>query len=72
MGVTGSNQRYGDKEWLGFWGEDLEITIDLGKLTTIKTFSSRFITLQDNGFMLQKNEPLQLYRWEKICSFKER
>ena len=41
-GVNGSNQRYGDKEWLGFWGEDLEITIDLGELKTIKTFASRF------------------------------
>ena len=41
-GVNGSDQRYGDKEWLGFWGDDLEITIDLGELTTIKTFKSRF------------------------------
>ena len=41
-GVNGSNQRYGDKEWLGFWGENLEITIDLGELKTIKTFASRF------------------------------
>ena len=41
-GVNGGNQRYGDKEWLGFWGEDLEITIDLGELKTIKTFVSRF------------------------------
>ena len=41
-GINGSDQRYGDKEWLGFWGDDLEITIDLGELTTIKTFKSRF------------------------------
>ena len=41
-GINGSDQRYGDKEWLGFWGDDLEITINLGELTTIKTFKSRF------------------------------
>jgi len=41
-GVNGNNQRYGDKEWLGFWEEDVEITIDLGELTTIKTFETRF------------------------------
>jgi hexosaminidase len=28
-GVRGSEIRYGDSEWLGFWGDDLEITIEL-------------------------------------------
>lgn len=27
-GIKGSDSRYGDSEWLGFWGEDLEIEIE--------------------------------------------
>ena len=27
-GIQGNDSRYGDKEWLGFWGEDVLITID--------------------------------------------
>ncbi len=41
-GVSGSNSRYGDKEWLGFWGDDLEIIIDLGKITEINSIETRF------------------------------
>jgi len=45
-GVQGSNSRYGDKEWLGFWGDDLEITIDLLKETEINSISFRFYNAQ--------------------------
>ena len=41
-GISGSDTRYGDKEWLGFWGEDLEIIIDLGVETNIRKLSTRF------------------------------
>ena len=41
-GIAGSSKRYGDKEWLGFWGEDIEITIDLGEEIDIKTIETRF------------------------------
>jgi hexosaminidase len=41
-GISGNNKRYGDKEWLGFDGEDVEITIDLEKETAIKSISIRF------------------------------
>lgn len=41
-GILGSSKRYGDKEWLGFWGEDIEITIDLGEEVDIKTVKTRF------------------------------
>ena len=41
-GISGSNKRYGDKEWLGFSGKDLEITIDLGKATQINSIATRF------------------------------
>ncbi len=41
-GIQGSDQRYGDKEWLGFWGDDVKITIDLGEIKTINTLKTRF------------------------------
>ena len=41
-GISGNDKRYGDKEWLGFSGEDLEITIDLGKETEIHSIETRF------------------------------
>ena len=41
-GISGSDTRYGDKEWLGFSGEDIEITIDLGKETEINSIETRF------------------------------
>ena len=41
-GIQGSNKRYGDKEWLGFWGDDLEITIDFGKEIEINSVNLRF------------------------------
>lgn len=41
-GISGNNKRYGDAEWLGFWGEDIEITIDLGKFKRINSLSTRF------------------------------
>jgi hexosaminidase len=41
-GVNGSNTRFGDKEWLGFWGDDLEITITFPEPTKINKISTRF------------------------------
>jgi hexosaminidase len=41
-GVSGSDARYGDKEWLGFWGEDIEITIDLNEEKKINSVETRF------------------------------
>ena len=41
-GISGSDERYGDKEWLGFWGEDIEITIDLGEETEVNSIETRF------------------------------
>ena len=40
--VKGSDTRFGDKEWLGFWGDDVEITIDLGENTEVTSVSTRF------------------------------
>jgi hexosaminidase len=41
-GISGSDTRYGDKEWLGFWGEDVEIRIDLKEETKLNSISLRF------------------------------
>ncbi|MBA6151130.1 beta-N-acetylhexosaminidase [Gelidibacter maritimus] len=41
-GITGSDTRVNDKEWLGFDGIDLEITIDLGEEMTISSIETRF------------------------------
>ena len=41
-GIQGNNKRYGDKEWLGFAGEDVEITINFNKPTEINSISTRF------------------------------
>ena len=40
-GISGSDSRYGDKEWLGFLGEDIEIEIDLGKEMEINSIETR-------------------------------
>lgn len=41
-GISGNNKRFGDKEWLGFSGDDVEITIEFDKPTEINSISTRF------------------------------
>ena len=41
-GIRGSDSRYGDSEWLGFWGEDLEINIELDLEQQITWVSTSF------------------------------
>lgn len=41
-GVLGSNDRYGDAEWLGFSGKDFKAVIDLGATDTISSVKFRF------------------------------
>jgi hexosaminidase len=41
-GIQGSDSRFGDKEWLGFWGEDLEVTVNFTKETEINMVTLRF------------------------------
>ena len=41
-GIQGSDKRYGDKEWLGFWGEDVSITMDLKAKKSIHSITTRF------------------------------
>ncbi|MAD98101.1 MAG: beta-N-acetylhexosaminidase [Flavobacteriaceae bacterium] len=41
-GISGSNKRYGDTEWLGFSGNDLEISIQFKEPTEITSIATRF------------------------------
>jgi hexosaminidase len=41
-GISGNNKRYGDKEWLGFSGENIEITIEFDEPTEVNSISTRF------------------------------
>lgn len=41
-GISGSDTCINDKEWLGFDGENLEITIDLGEEMDISSIETRF------------------------------
>jgi hexosaminidase len=46
-GVFGSKRQFGDGEWLGFEGKDLEAVIDLGEALSLRTVRCRFF--QDTG-----------------------
>jgi hexosaminidase len=54
-GITGSDIRYGDKEWLGFWGDDVEIIIDLGETTNIQWIRTRFYDAPGQWIYAPKN-----------------
>ena len=41
-GVLGSNDRFGDGEWLGFWGDDLSISAEWETPVSISTLETRF------------------------------
>jgi hexosaminidase len=41
-GISGNNKRYGDAEWLGFSGDDVEIIIEFDEPTEVNSISTRF------------------------------
>jgi len=53
-GINGSNERYGDKEWLGFSGEDFIATIDFEKKTEINSIQFRFFKGEGQWIYLPK------------------
>ncbi|WP_232734725.1 beta-N-acetylhexosaminidase [Polaribacter sp. ALD11] len=59
-GVSGSNDRYGDKEWLGFNGDDVEITIQFDKPTEINSIATRFYNANGQWIYAPKEFNLQL------------
>ncbi len=54
-GIHGSDKRYGDKEWLGFWGDDIEIKIALNEETTINSITTRFYNTNGQWIYAPKN-----------------
>ncbi|NQY06463.1 MAG: family 20 glycosylhydrolase, partial [Flavobacteriaceae bacterium] len=67
--INGSNLRFGDKEWLGFWGENLEIQIDLGALTEISEISTRFFNA--NGQWIYAPKTIQVFTSENDTDYTE-
>ena len=59
-GISGNNKRYGDKEWLGFSGEDIEITIEFENPTNINTITTRFFNANGQWIYAPKEINLQL------------
>jgi len=53
-GIKGSDERYGDKEWLGFNGNDFEAIIDLGQSTEISEIQMRFFKGEGQWIYLPK------------------
>ncbi len=54
-GVLGSNERYGDAEWLGFWGDDVQIDIDLGASQKLQKAIFRFFNGEGQWIYLPKS-----------------
>jgi hexosaminidase len=59
-GISGNNKRYGDKEWLGFSGDDVEITIKFNTSTEINKISTRFYNGKGQWIYAPKEINLQL------------
>lgn len=53
-GINGSDERYGDKEWLGFEGKNMEAVIDMKEETEISKVSFRFFKGEGQWIYLPK------------------
>ena len=58
-GIQGNDSRYGDKEWLGFWGDDLEITITFPSPIELNNIFIRFYNA--NGQWIYSPEKVNLW-----------
>ncbi len=59
-GKMGSSTRYGDREWLGFWGKDLEIIIDLNQATEVNGLNLRFFNAPGQWIYAPKEVHLKI------------
>ena len=66
-GISGNNKRYGDKEWLGFSGEDIEITIKFENPTNINTITTRFFNA--NGQWIYPPKRVTVYVNDGITAY---
>ena len=41
-GVLASDETYADGHWQGYWGKDIDISLDLGGVTAVKSITMRF------------------------------
>ncbi|MEZ4802889.1 MAG: glycoside hydrolase family 20 protein [Gelidibacter sp.] len=69
-GISGSDTRYGDKEWLGFWGDDVEIMIDLGEEMEINSIETRFYNAPGQWIYAPLNIEVTFDNGEKISTTK--
>jgi len=53
-GINGSDERYGDKEWLGFEGKNMEAVIEMKEETTINKVRFRFFKGEGQWIYLPK------------------
>ncbi len=58
-GQMGSDLTYNDGHWQGYWGENIDVEIDLGKTTAVNHISMRF--LQNTFDWILSPTELQLY-----------
>lgn len=70
-GISGNNKRYGDKEWLGFSGDDIEVTIEFDKPTEVNSISTRFHNGNGQWIYAPKelSVSLELYGEMKLAKF---
>ncbi|MBT8288113.1 MAG: family 20 glycosylhydrolase [Bacteroidia bacterium] len=67
-GIIGSDTRYGDSEWLGFWGENLNIRIEFDKPTAIQSVSTRLFNAMGQWVYAPKMITIRTDRNEKTVS----
>lgn len=67
-GISGNNKRYGDSEWLGFSGDDVEITLKFDTPIEVNTISLRFHNGNGQWIYAPKNISFQ-FNDKKITGF---
>jgi hexosaminidase len=61
-GIQGSDSRFGDNEWCGFSGTDLEATVDLGEVMLVSSVETRFFDGASQWIYLPANVEIQFSR----------
>ena len=67
-GVLGSDEAYDDGHWQGYWGKDIDVELDMGGVTSVKTVTMRFFHNADNWILTPKT--IELYTSNDGVSWK--
>lgn len=59
-GMKGSDSRYGDSEWLGFYGEDLSVLIQFSEPTEVSSVQTRFYNANGQWIYAPKSVTMNL------------